>query len=723
MKQHFLLRAIATLIALAPIALSSAALARPMTAQDLATLNRVGAPATSPAGRWPAGHWVVYQLTETNPESYARSTALWIVNTMTPDRSPQRIADAPDANETSPAFSADGHRIYFVSNKSGRDQLWFVDLPAGADPMDSMVAPPVQASDTRAEVAGFTLSPDGRSVLMWGDIARDCAQFGCEENSDRSAQGPGSGRVYDQQFVRHWDSWETPGVYSRAFTFALGSDGRIAGAPVAIGAELVGDTPSKPFGGGDELAWSADSRSVYFTLRIADANEPRSTNLDVYVAPANGGPATNLTAGNTATDTLPAPSPDGRWLAWAAMARPGYEADRQVLMLRDLRSGAVRALTQGWDRSVDSIAWAPDSRSLIVTAQDVLDHPAFRVNLRSGAVTRLRLKPSEDEGTIGSVIPLANGRFAYTAASLTSPPDVWTRDANGNLRNLSAANAARMAELDPVTVQRFSFPGANRDRVWGQIIVPSGGSADMPTVLLVHGGPQGSFGNGWSTHWNPMLFASGGFAVITIDFHGSTGYGQDFTDSINRNWGGWPLEDLRLGMAAADAANPAVNPANACAAGGSYGGYMMNWIAGNWPDGFRCLVNHAGVFDLRAMAFETEQLWFDEWDHGGPWWARTDAERWNPVNHVTNWRTPTLVIHGERDYRIPYSQSLAAFTALQRQGIASRLLVYPDENHWILKGRNSVQWYAQVFAWMRQYTGPDRSLDIMAGPERETPVQ
>ena len=204
-----------------------------------------------------------------------------------------------------------------------------------------------------------------------------------------------------------------------------------------------------------------------------------------------------------------------------------------------------------------------------------------------------------------------------------------------------------------------------------------------------------------------MVFASAGFAVVTIDFHGSTGYGQAFTDSINRNWGGSPLEDLRLGLAAAAHTNPAVNPANACAAGGSYGGYMMNWIAGQWSDGFKCLVNHSGVFDARAMAFETEEQWFDEWENGGPWWSRPDAERWNPVNHVANWRTPTLVLHGERDYRIPYSQSLGAFTALQRQGIPSRLVVFPDENHWILKGRNSVQWYREVLGWMHRWTAAD----------------
>ncbi len=701
------LRAACALFAFAAAIHATPVPAEPMTAAHLATFSRVAAPAVSPDGAW-----VAYQQTDTDPATYARSTGLWIVAATGGD--PLRIADIDAANETAPAFSPDGRRLYFVSNKSGKDQLWFVDIvysgPAASRTLS--VTAPLQASDTLADVAGFRLSPTGRHVVMWGDIARDCPVFGCKGNGDRSAQGPGSGRLYDQLMVRHWDQWETPGVTSRAFTLTIGPDGR-ATQPIAIGAELTGDTPSKPFGGAEEIAWSPDGQTVYFTLRIADRDEARSTNLDIYSHPVGEGPegiggATNLTEANDATDTLPAPSPDGRWLAYAAMARPGYEADRQVLMLRDLRSGSVRALTQGWDRSVASIAWATDSRSLIVTAQDTLEHPAYRVDVRSGRVTRLTQR-----GTVTDPQPTRAGAMVYAINSITSPNDLVAMDRRGATTRLTNANAARLASLDPVNYEQFSFAGAGGDRVYGQVLHPQGANGPLPTVLLVHGGPQGSFGNSWSTRWNPMLFASAGYAVVTIDFHGSTGYGQAFTDSINRDWGGKPLEDLRLGMVAAAASNARVDPANACAAGGSYGGYMMNWIAGNWPDGFKCLITHAGVFDLRAMAFETEELWFDEWDHGGPWYARENAERWNPVNHVTNWRTPTLVIHGEKDFRIPYSQSLAAFTALQRQNIPSQLLIYPDENHWILKGRNSVQWYTTVFDWMRRYTGAGA---IMASP-------
>ncbi len=667
----------------------------PMTAEAHIQLNRLAAPTVSPDGRW-----VVYQLTDTasREESFARSSGLMLIDTRAQDPAPVVIADLPGANEGSAAFSADGRRLYFLSNKSGASQLWFVDLTVG--PNGLTAGTPVQASATVAGVSGFRLAPNGRAVLLTGAVQHGCPDFGCRGNSgfSQAQPGPGSARVYDEVFVRHWDEWETPGTYNRTYRFAVGEDGRVTGAGVDVAGGLVGDTPSQPFGGTEEIAWGADSQTVYFTLRIADRNEPTSTNLDIYVAPPNGGAVANLTDANEATDTLPSPSPDGRWLAYVAMARAGYEADRQVLMLRDVRGGTTRALTESWDRSVASISWAPDSRSIVVTAQDTLQHPAFRVDIRSGRVTRLT-----QSGSVNDVTVLRSGAILYTMNSILAPNDLYLRRANGAVQQLTSVNGSVLAPS--VTYSQYSFTGANGDRVYGQILTPRGATTRLPTVLIIHGGPQGSFGNGWSNRWNPALWAAQGYAVVTVDFHGSTGYGQAFTDSINRNWGGWPLEDLRLGFAAAAAQNPLVDTSNACAAGASYGGYMINWIAGNWPDGFRCLINHAGIFDLRAMAFETEELWFDEWDHGGPWWSRDPQarERWNPVNHVQNWRTPTLVIHGEQDFRIPYSQGLAAFTALQRRGIESRLVMFPDEGHWIGRPHNSLQWHGEVFGWLDQH--------------------
>ncbi|UNU42419.1 S9 family peptidase [Sphingopyxis sp. YF1] len=672
-------------------ALSTPALARPMTEVDLATLKRVAAPTASPDGRW-----VVFQMTETAAETYKRSTGLWLVDRNAKDAKPVAIADTAGKNETSPSFHPDGS-LFFLSDASGASQVWRIDPRAAGTPA-------AQVTDTKADVEGFKISPDGKRLLAWGDIAKECTDFGCEAKDKGALVGPGTGRLYKDGagFVRHWDHWETPGTYSRPFVFDLEGGKATAARPVDAG--LVGDSPSKPFGGGEELAWGADSRTVFFTLRKADRNEPLSTNLDIYswLVDSRMMPQ-NLTADNQATDTLPTPSPDGKWLAYAAMARPGYEADRQVLMLRDLSTGDTRKLTDAWDRSVGSIAWAPDGKSLYVTAQDVLDHPVFRVDAASGEVEKLKASTDAFDGNVGDVTPLAGGSLLYSRNSALAPTDLYVRDAKGKVSQLTKVNAAQLAEFDPVEFDRMQFAGANGDKVWGIILKPVNPAQKIPVAFVVHGGPQGSFGNSWSTRWNPRLIAQQGYGVVSIDFHGSTGYGQAFTDSINKDWGGKPLEDLKLGLAAAGKQDMQLDISNACALGASYGGYMMNWIAGQWTDGFKCLVQHDGVFDLRAMAFETEELWFDEWDHGGPWWERTDPEKWNPVNHVAKWKTPMLVITGEKDFRIPYSQGLAAFTALQRRGVESQLLVFPDENHWVLKGANSVQWHRTVFDWMGKH--------------------
>ena len=667
------------------LAAASPASARPFTATDLATMRRLAAPAVSPDGAW-----AVYQLRETDLAGNRGRTDLYLLNLRSADSEPVRIASTPEHNEHDPRFSADGRWLYYLSNASGSDQLWRVALPSGT---------PERVTDLGTDLAGYTLAPSGDRLAVWAERDRACADVDCANVPD-APEGQGSGRVYDETFVRHWDTWAEPGVRSRIFTFPL-VDGRPQGSGTPVMGALTGDSPSKPFGGAEELAWSRDGRTLYFTMREGGRSEANSTNLDIYSVAADGsGPPRNLTAANRAMDTGPAVSPDGRWLAYTAMARPTYEADRQVVQLRNLATGETRALTADWDRSVNSIAWAPDGRSLYVTAGDTLDTPLFRVDARSGRVTRLTLA-----GTVGNVVPLRDGAI-FTVNSLERPDDLHRLNRAGEVVQLTVVNADKLEGLDPIHVERFSFPGANGDTVWGQIVRPEGATGRLPTLLLIHGGPQSSFGNGWSYRWNPWAFAAPGYAAVTIDFHGSTGYGQAFTDAINRDWGGGPLEDLRLGLAAAGREDPGIDVDNACALGGSYGGFMANWIAGNWPDRFKCLVSHSGVFDQRAMAYETEELWFTEWEFGGPYYepaARENYERNNPVNFVQNFRTPMLILHGERDFRIPYSQSLGLFNALQRRGVPSRLVVFPDENHWILRPQNSIQWYREVHGWLDRW--------------------
>ena len=683
MKKTFLLAALLGTSAISLGGLSTDAVARPMTETDLVMMKRLSAVAASPDGMM-----LAYQLRETDLEANKGKTDLYILKLGTTGAQPVMFASKPDKNEQDPAFAPDGKSIFYISNESGSDQIWRYDISS---------ATTTQASNFKTDVSGFEISPDGLKFAIWGDIARNCMEFGCAKDGDTSKPGPGTGREYDQLMTRHWDQWETPGNYSRVFTVVLRPDGKLGTLGTAMDGDLVGDAPSKPFGGGDEISWSADSSAVLFALRHADANEAKSTNLDIYRSALQNPTPVNLSSDNAGMDTTPAASPDGKWLAWTSMARATYEADRLVIKLMDLKSGKITALTDTWDRSVASLAWAANSKSFLVTAQDVLETPLYRVDLK-GKITRLT-----ERGSITEAVPLKNGGVVYAINSINGPSDLFHMDTKGKTTQLTNVNADTMAMLDPVNYQKFDFTGANGDQVYGQIVKPQGATGKLPVLLLVHGGPQGTFNNSWSYRWNPAVMASQGYAVVSIDFHGSTSYGQKFTDSIHKNWGGWPLEDLQKGMEAVGKIDAQLDSNNACALGGSYGGYMMNWISGNWPDRFKCLVNHAGIFDLRAMAYETEELWFDQWDNGGPWTTRSDAEKWNPVNHVAKWKTPTLVIHGERDYRIPYSQSLAAFTALQQQGVESKLLVFPDENHWVLKPKNSIQWHQTVFDWVGKH--------------------
>jgi dipeptidyl aminopeptidase/acylaminoacyl peptidase len=668
--------------AAAALVLATPATARPMTATDMHMMHRLGAPEVSPDGRW-----AVFTISDTDLAANKRNNTLHLLDLKTAGARPQPVRGAEKGHDA--VFGADG-ALYFLMAAGDREQLF--RMPIGGTPQ--------QISDFGTDISGFKLSPAGNAVVVWADRP-DCPDLACAA-AGLPAKPEGSGRVYDQLFVRHWDTWVEPGVRSRLYAFPI-VGGRLTGGGVRLTGALVGDTPSKPFGGGEEIAFSPDGRTVYFALREAGRIEALSTNLDIFAAPVDGSaPPTNLTDANDATDNLPAVSPDGRTLAYAAMARPGYESDRMVIHLRDLASGRVRPLTGHWDRSVGSIAWAPDGKSLLVTAGDTLEHPIFRIDARTGRVTRLLT-----DGNANNVRPLRDGTIVFTLNTVYAPDDLFRLDRRGRVIKLTGVNDALLGQLDPIDLEKFSFTGANGDTVWGIKVKPAKAAGKLPVAFVIHGGPQGSFGNAWSFRWNPRVFASPGYGVVSVDFHGSTGYGQAFTDSIRNDWGGKPLEDLQKGLAHAVANDAELEGSRACALGASYGGYMVNWIAGQWPDRFRCLVQHDGVFDQRAMAYETEELWFTEWEHGGKAYYEDPAayERWNPVHHVARWKTPMLVITGEKDFRIPYSQGLASFTALQRRNIPSKLLVFPDENHWVLKPKNSIQWYDEVFGWMDKWTG------------------
>jgi dipeptidyl aminopeptidase/acylaminoacyl peptidase len=671
---------------LASVALVSFALpatARQLTIEDVTMLSRVSSPAASPDG-----HWLVWQQRETDLAGDKGRYDLWRLDLTAKGAVPVKLIGEWDVNEVSPQFSADGKMVYFQSDKGGEDNVWAIAVTGG---------PATQVTSLKGGLGGFKVAPADDKLLIWADRLPGAPSS--EPAMVKKLADAGAARTYDKLFVRHWDTW-ADGTRSQLFVLPM-ANGKAEGFGKAIEGGLIGDTPSKPYGGGEEVSWSPDGKTIYFALREAGRIEPLSVNLDIFAVPADGSAApVDLTIDNKAMDNLPTPSPDGKHLAWFAMKRPGFEADRQVLMLRDLATGKVTALTEDWDRSVGSIAWSPDSKTIFVTAEDTQEVPVWSVNPTTGKVSRLT-----KEGSVSAVVPTPKG-LVYAMNSLTAPDDFYLLTGKKSAR-LTSVNAEKLAGIDMPEVTRFNFKGANNDTVWGYAVKPYGSTGKVPIAFMVHGGPQGSSNNSWSYRWNPALFAGAGYGLVAVDFHGSTGYGQAFTDAISNNWGGWPLDDLKAGLKAATDKFAWLDADKACALGASYGGYMMNWIEGNWPDRFKCIVQHDGVFDARAMAYETEELWFDEWEHGGKAYFEDPQafEKWNPVNFVDKWKTPMLVITGEKDFRIPYTQGIAAFTALQRRDIPSRLVVNPNENHWVLKPKNSRQWYREVLGWMDKWTG------------------
>ncbi|MNS65185.1 Prolyl tripeptidyl peptidase precursor [compost metagenome] len=383
------------------------------------------------------------------------------------------------------------------------------------------------------------------------------------------------------------------------------------------------------------------------------------------------------------------------------MARPGFEADKYSIFLRDVATGQTRQIAANWDRSADGLQWSADGKTLYTTAGDVGQTRLFAIDTRNGSVL-----PLTGEGHVGAFQQTPSG-FVMSVDTLTSPADLYFKTWRGREmpRRLTNVNP-QLANKAFGQFEQFSFPGWNDETVHGFVIKPANyvEGQKYPVAFLIHGGPQGSFGNGWSYRWNPETYAGAGYAVVMIDFHGSTGYGQEFTDAISQHWGDRPLEDLQKGWAAAQEKYSFLDGNNACALGASYGGYMINWIAGNWSDAFKCLVNHDGVFDTFGMGYSTEELWFTEWEYGGtPWENPEGYQKFNPANHVQNWKTPMLVVQGDLDYRIPTAQGLSTYTALQRRGIDSRLVFFPNENHWVLKPANSLQWHNEVFGWLDKY--------------------
>ena len=659
---------------------------RGFSVQDLVRLKRVADPVLSPDGRT-----VVFTLRETDLAANRGRTDLWALDIATKGAAPRRLT-SHTANDSSAQWSADGRYIYFLSSRSSSNQVWRLALAGGEAE---------QVTNVPLDVGSFKLAPNGTKLAVSFEVFANCADFACTRAKlDAEEQSKSTGMTHDRLFVRHWDSW-ADGRISRLFLYTL-NDGRSDGEPIALSGALDADVPSKPFGDASEYTFSPDGTKLVFATKLKGSQEAWSTNFDLYEVSIDGGEPRNLTQDNPAWDTQPVFSPDGSLLAWRAMTRPGFEADRFHVVLADLKTGERRVLTQGWDRSVDAIAFSKDGKTLYATADNFGQHPLWAIDVKTGKPTMLSGPGHVDSFSVGE------REVIFALASLKSPSELYGLTIKGSdLRELPRVNADALAPIQLGEPEQFTFAGANGETVYAYVMKPAGfnPSRKYPVAFIVHGGPQVSFGNAWSYRWNPQTYAGAGYASVFVDFHGSPGYGQAFTDSISGDWGGKPLEDLQKGLAAALEKFSWLDANRVCALGASYGGYMMNWMSGNWPDPFQCFVTHAGIFDSRAMGYTTEELWFDEWEHQGtPFDVPDNYEKHNPVAHVSDWKKPTLVIHGQLDYRVPYAQGIGAFTALQRRGIPSRLLVFPDEGHWVLKPANSIQWHEEVLQWLDRWT-------------------
>ncbi|EIL88222.1 dipeptidyl aminopeptidase/acylaminoacyl peptidase [Rhodanobacter fulvus Jip2] len=665
----------------------------PFNVRDLVMMDRVSDPQLSPDGRYAA-----FGVRSTDYAANKGVNAIYVLD-LGKDGQPVKVVD----KGSSARWSHDGRSLYFLAPAKGVTQLWRLDLAGGKGLDLARHGAPVQVSHGVLDLGGYTLSPDGGRALLSYEVFTDCANLACtHERLAAREKDKASGTLYTKLFVRHWDTW-ADGRRNQLYVARFDGKGQLPAEPTLLSRGIDGDVPSKPFGDDSEFTFAPDGKSVFFDVRIAGTTEPWSTNFDVYRVPVDGSAApTNLTADNKAWDAYPVASPDGKTLYYLAMKKPGAEADRFAIMALDLATGTKREVDPQWDRSPGSLGISADGKTLYATADDEGQHPLFAIDTASGKVRKV-----VGEGTVGGY-SLAAGKLLLSRDDLKRPADLYLAGTDGShLKQVTHFNAADLKNAQVGDAEFFNFKGAEGANVQGYVVKPANyqPGKTYPVAFIIHGGPQGAMGNGWSYRWNPQTYAGQGFAVVTVNFHGSTGYGQAFTDAISGDWGGKPLEDLKLGWKAALDKYSFLDGDRACAMGASYGGYMTYWIAGVWNEPWKCLIDHDGVFDTRAMYYETEELWFEEMENGGTQFDHPENyEKFNPINHVKDWRVPMLVIHSGKDFRIPLTQGLSAFTALQRRGIPSEFLTFPDENHWVLKPHNSVQWHDAVNAWLKKWT-------------------
>jgi dipeptidyl aminopeptidase/acylaminoacyl peptidase len=722
----------------------------PFTFEDMMKLKRVGEPVPSPDGKW-----VVFSAVDVDLATNKKTPHIWIVplrpyqvvearekiagmphvSRSLQDMGEERVLIA-DQDGDRPRWAPDGKRFAFISKKDGGSQVWTAEFDGAA----GTVAGVSKLTSIATEAGGELWSPDGKNILFASDVYPECDGAPAPETDcnarklKESEESKVKALIFDRLLYRHWNAYKA-GKRTHIFVVPVASPPSIPGtrpgglsiAPPAPHDLTPGDYDSPVFslGGQDNYAFSPDGQEICYTSNH-DKVEATSTNNDLWIVPVNGGPAKNITADNPASDSTPLYSPDGKYIAYRAQQRPGYESDRFRLMLYDRKSGEKKNLTENFDRWVGTMAWAPNSKDIYFSAENSGDAPIFHTAVDShtwpikfAAGFNDDLAVSQDGKTLlFSRMFLRAPTEIYRVATDFSPCKVEISEKPqppydfylpceiSESERISHLNDAVLSQVAMSPLESFWFQGANGDKVQGFLVKPPNFDAakKYPVKFLIHGGPQGAWGDDWSYRWNPELFAASGYVVIMINFHGSTGYGQKFIDAINGDWGGAPFEDVMKGLDYAEKTYPFIDKDRECALGASYGGYMANWILGH-TDRFKCIVSHDGMFNTESAWGTTEELWFNEWEFKGtPWTNRELYRKWSPHLSATSFKTPTLVVHGQLDYRLDVSEGLQLFTTLQRLGVPSKMLYFPDEGHWVLKPQNSQLWNKTVNEWVDRWT-------------------
>jgi dipeptidyl aminopeptidase/acylaminoacyl peptidase len=696
---------------------------RPLTFEDMMKLKRVGAPVPSPDGKW-----VVFDAVDVDLQANTKISHLWIVPAAGGDA--RRLNQVATAEER-PRFSPDGKRLIWTSKATDPTQIWMCNFTPESGGLDGQ---PHQVTNISTGADGGIWTPDGKSIVFLSSVypdAKDDAEN--KQRDDELGKSKVKAKIFTKLLYRHWTSYTE---HKRSHLFAVSADASAPDFKTRLKEDIEttkqvdsstwsqplaekdapprdltpGDHDVPPFnlGGQDMYAVSPDSQELAYTSNI-DEVEAISTNNEIFLVPMAGGTPKKIST-SPGNDNTPLYSPDGKYLAWRSMARAGFEADKQSLIIYERASGKLLNPTKELDRSVESFTWIPnppdaqsqDPLAVEFTAEDHGGHGLWIVK-PSWSVSGPPGSP-QDFG-IGDMV-YSNGFLFTTQMSISGPSEIWRCGLGDDRVQLTHFNDALLSQIDMQPLESFTFKGANNDDVQGFIVKPPGFDArkKYPLKFLIHGGPQGAWGNSWSYRWNPELFAANGYVVVMINFHGSTGYGQKFTDSISGDWGGKPYEDLMKGLDYVEKTYPFIDKTREAALGASYGGYMANWVLGH-TDRFKCIVSHDGVFNTESAYGTTEELWFNEWEFKGvPWKNRELYRKFSPHLFAEKFKTPTLVVHGQLDFRLDVSEGFQLFTTLQRLKVPSKMLYFPDEGHWVLKPQNSRLWWKTVNDWVDQWT-------------------